>query len=148
MDFFLKPFDALSVQELYAILKLRQAVFIVEQACAYLDSDDKDQVGQHLIMKDGEVIAGYARLLPRGVSYDKYCSIGRVVVPLAYRKTGSGKRLMQEAIERTGELWPGEAIKISAQAHLEGFYTSLGFRHTGEAYLEDGIPHIGMVLAD
>jgi len=141
-------FDQLSTTELYAILALRQEVFIVEQNCPYLDCDGKDQASWHLQGRnaDGQLVC-YTRLLPRGVAYDDYPSIGRVVSSSVARGTGAGKELMTKSIEQCRHLFGNQAIKIGAQRYLLKFYESFGFRSTGEEYLEDGIPHTKMILA-
>ena len=144
-----KHFKDLSTTELYNIIKLRIQVFCVEQNCPYQDADDKDFESWHLMIynKANELVA-YSRLLPKGVSYPGYASIGRVVNAQSVPGQGIGILLMQKSIEKTLELFKGEPIKISAQAYLRKFYTSLGFVATGEEYIEDHIPHIGMVLPD
>ena len=141
-------FDQLSLSELYTILALRQEVFVVEQACPYLDCDGKDQTSWHLLGRNeaGELLC-YTRLLPTGLAYPDYPSIGRVVSAPAARGTGAGKELMAESIARCRRLFGHRAIKIGAQSYLLKFYEGFGFRSTGEEYLEDGIPHTKMVLA-
>ena len=144
--FDLKHFNALSVEELYLILQLRIEVFVVEQNCVYQDLDNKDKKADHLfLMNDGKCMAT-CRLLAPGISYENYASIGRVAVGLEARKTGLGRKMMGLAITETKKLYPNHSIKISAQAYLQKFYESFGFVHTGESYLEDDIPHLGMVL--
>lgn len=139
-------FTSLSLAELYEIMALRQTVFVVEQDCPYLDADGKDLQGWHVLGKDErEQILAYTRLLPKGVSYEAYPSIGRVITSQDIRGTGEGRRLMQISLQHAQALWPGQTVKISAQAHLAAFYESLGFSTTGEPYLEDGVPHIGML---
>jgi ElaA protein len=145
-SFQLKIFDDLSLRELYEILRLRSEVFVVEQACPYLDTDRKDYVSWHLSLYVGSELAAYARLLPVGVSYPIEASIGRVVSSPAYRKTGVGRKLMQEAISQCAILFPTAAIRIGAQAYLIRFYESMGFEQTGNDYMEDGIPHTEMLL--
>lgn len=141
-----KSFDELTRAELYALLALRQEVFIVEQHCPYLDADGKDQRSWHLLgMNPDGRLATYARLLPVGVSYAGYASIGRVITAPFARHQGLGRPLMEAAIRWVEAQWPAERIKISAQAHLQGYYASVGFRAQGDIYLEDGIPHIAMV---
>lgn len=140
-------FDALSLRELYEILALRQEVFIVEQNCPYLDADGKDLQSWHLMGRDGKgQLVCYSRLLPKGVSYPEYASIGRVVSSPAARRTGAGRELMRASIEKCRELFGAEDIKIGAQSYLVQFYASFGFQSTGEEYLEDGIPHTKMIL--
>lgn len=144
--FHCKPFADLSLLELYDSMALRQEVFIVEQNCPYLDADGKDKAAWHLLgYKEQKQLIAYARLLPKGVSYEHYVSIGRIVSSPSVRRTGAGKALVQEALNCCNKLFPNQAIKISAQQYLLHFYESFGFVATGEEYLEDGIPHVGMI---
>ena len=138
-------FDELSLIELYQIMNLRQEVFIVEQDCPYLDADNKDQKAYHLLIQDNDELIAYTRILPPGISYENYSSIGRVVNKKKLRNTGLGKKLMMESIVICKRLFPDYSIKISAQKYLEEFYKSLGFNPTGAYYLEDNIPHMGMI---
>jgi len=141
----LKSFDALTVDELYAVLQLRNAVFVVEQNCPYQDADNKDQLSFHLMGWIKNDLAAYTRIIPQGISYTQ-ASIGRVVTSPAYRGHGLGRALMKESIEKTFSQFNCLEIKIGAQVYLEKFYTSLGFIQTSEQYLEDDIPHIEMLL--
>lgn len=147
LEFQRKSFYELSHLELYEILALRQMVFIVEQNCPYLDADGKDAIAFHLYANDseGHVIA-YCRLLPQNASYEGYVSIGRVVTSIKVRGQNFGRLLMEKAISTAKELYGNVPIKISAQYHLEKFYTSLGFRSVGDVYLEDDIDHIAMIF--
>lgn len=126
---------------------LRQEVFVVEQDCPYLDADGKDQKGFHLMFWENNKLIAYTRLLPKGVSYQDYCSIGRVVNSDQVRGRGIGKKLMLESIEQCKKLFPNQNIKISAQVYLLKFYQELGFEETGDRYDEDGIPHTSMILS-
>jgi ElaA protein len=140
------PFSALTLVQLYAIMALRQAVFVVEQHCPYLDADGKDAVAHHLLGTDEQGrLATYTRLLPVGASYPQYASIGRVVTADFARGRGLGRPLMQQSVQALEALYGPVPIKIGAQAHLRAYYGSLGFQPVGEIYLEDGIPHVGMV---
>ena len=139
------PFDALSVQRLYDIMVLRQAVFVVEQNCAYLDCDGLDGVAWHLFCRRDDTLLAYQRCLPPGTPY-RESSIGRIVVPEAGRSLGLGRDLVRRGIAFNRERWPGHAIRIGAQARLTAFYESLGFAVDGALYDEDGIDHIHMVL--
>jgi ElaA protein len=143
----LKTFNQLTINELYNFLKLRSAIFVVEQNCPYLDLDDRDQAASHLLCHDsgGDLVA-YTRLLPLGVAYENYAAIGRVITSEKVRGTGMGRQLMLRSIAEIEQLFPDTPVKIGAQAHLEKFYRSVGFVPTGEAYLEDNIPHISMIL--
>lgn len=141
-----RAFAELSSLELYQILQLRINVFMLEQECLYVECDNKDLKGKHLMgILDDEVVA-YARLLPPNVTYAD-ASIGRVVVNPTARHLKLGTVLMQEAISSMRKDFPMEAIRISAQAHLQGFYENVDFvRVSKEPYLEDNIPHVEMVL--
>jgi len=141
-----QAFHELTLDELYAMMTIRQAVFAVEQNCVYLDADGKDQTAWHVLGKNaaGDLLA-YARLMPKGVSYKNYASIGRVLNAESIRGTGEGQLLMAASLREAERLWPGVTLKISAQVYLLQFYQSFGFVPQGETYLEDGIPHIAML---
>lgn len=145
MNFFLKSFNELSLTELYDMLKLRCAVFVIEQDCNYQDMDDKDQVSYHLIGFEDNKLVACTRILPKGISYPEV-SIGRVIVDKAYRGTGAGKEIMKLAIDHAKKTLKADEIVISAQCYLEKFYGDLGFVSEGESYLDDDIPHIKMRL--
>jgi ElaA protein len=141
-----KHFKELSTTELYNIIKLRIQVFCVEQNCPYQDADGKDFESWHLMIHDADnTLIAYSRILPKGISYPEYVSIGRIVTAELVRMHGFGKLLMLESLKQTTTLFGNAPIKISAQAYLRKFYTSFGFVATGEEYIEDHIPHIGMV---
>jgi ElaA protein len=139
-----KKFNDLTVDELYTLLRLRSEVFVVEQNCVFLDMDNKDQKCDHLLGWIGDDLAASVRIVPAGISYPEP-SIGRVVTSPKYRGTGSGRKLMEEAIRLTIQLHGNQPIRIGAQLYLKNFYASLGFIADGEIYLEDGIEHIEMV---
>ena len=140
-----KTFAELSPYELYAILQLRMEVFVVEQQCAYQDADNKDPLCHHLMGWINGKLVAYTRLVPPEISYAE-SSIGRVVSSPSIRRTGIGKILMTKSIEALKSLYPGIPIKIGAQLYLKEFYESFSFMQTSEPYLEDGIPHIEMLL--
>jgi ElaA protein len=142
----LKKFEELTPHELYAVLQLRSAVFVVEQACVYQDADNKDPYCYHLMGYNENGLVAYTRLLAPGVSYQQ-ASIGRVVTAPAVRRYGFGKKLMQESIDTVYRLFGNGPIKIGAQSYLKKFYESFGFVQTGAPYLEDGIEHIYMIKA-
>jgi ElaA protein len=139
-----KAFAALNPYELYAIIRLRNEVFVVEQACVFQDADNKDPHCHHLLVWDNDQLVAYARLLPEGLMYEEM-SIGRIVSSPVYRGTGAGKLLVSRAIDACKALFGEAPIRIGAQLYLTGFYASFGFRQTGEVYLEDGIRHIEMI---
>ena len=146
IKFVCKTFDELTLSELYDLMSLRQAVFVVEQNCPYLDADGKDQAASHLMgFDENKTLVAYTRLLPKGVSYKEYPSIGRVVTAESVRGKGVGRELMKQSLVWMEKLFPKEDVKISAQCYLEKFYLSLGFKIIGEEYLEDDIPHYPML---
>ena len=141
-----EPLTALDATAVYALLRLRAAVFVLEQACAYLDPDGLDLVPGALQLlgcaRDGALLA-CARLLPPGVAFPEP-SIGRVVVAREARGRGIAHALMREALALCERHWPGQPIVIGAQQYLTGFYAGHGFVVEAEPYLEDGIPHVHM----
>ena len=141
-----KKFDELTLHELYAILQLRNEVFVVEQNCVFQDADNKDQPSFHLMGWMNDKLIAYTRLVPAGIIYDT-ASIGRVVTSSSLRRTGIGKELMERSIEKTKELFGEKSIKLGAQLYLKNFYESLGFTQSSDIYLEDGIEHIEMILS-
>ena len=139
-----KTFKQLTTDELYAILQLRSEIFVVEQDCVYQDLDYKDQIALHVMgFKNGKLVA-YTRIFKPG-DYFINASIGRVVVAINERKHKYGYDIMNASIKAVKDYFNTEIIKISAQVYLNKFYTNLGFKSVGEEYLEDGIPHIGMI---
>ncbi|MBD1393285.1 GNAT family N-acetyltransferase [Mucilaginibacter glaciei] len=145
LNIIIKPFSELSTNQLYNILRLRSEVFVVEQNCVYLDIDNKDLKCHHLMILDGDgELMAYARLVPPGLSFEEM-SIGRVVSNSKNRGTGSGRLLMNRAIEECTRVFGNGDIKIGAQAYLVNFYSSFGFVPVGDGYDEDGIPHIDMI---
>ena len=134
-------FTELTAEGLYAVLRLRQEVFVVEQNCAYLDIDNMDQQETHMLgMRDGELLA-YQRCLPPGLSYPESSSLGRIVICPVVRGQQLGRVLVRRGIEHNLLRWPGSGICINAQAQLKDFYASLGFVAEGNEYLEDNILH-------
>ncbi|MFC7462748.1 GNAT family N-acetyltransferase [Hydrogenophaga defluvii] len=145
-----QAFDALTVAELYAVLRLRSEVFVVEQNCVFLDMDNSDAQAMHLMCKaadaveaQGELVA-YARCFGPGVKYAE-ASIGRVITAPQARAGGLGHVLMREAVRAVQAHWGPQPIRIGAQARLQAFYEQHGFVREGEPYIEDGIPHIEML---
>ena len=141
-----KSFKNLSNTELYKILQLRSEVFVVEQNCVYQDIDDLDLNSIHIYQtNENKEILSYIRVIPNSEN-DHYIHIGRVVVNPKYRKKGYGRKIFGEGIEYCKNRWEKSPIKISAQLYLEKFYQEFGFESVGNSYLEDGIPHIEMIL--
>ena len=146
ISFVSKNFQVLTSEELYKILALRAEVFVVEQNCPYQDVDGKDLQSIHVLGYIKNELVAYARVLEQGISYREYASIGRIVTSPSIRGNNHGHDLVDFSIKVCQKKFPGQPIKISAQAHLEKFYNAHSFKATGEAYLEDNIQHIGMIL--
>ncbi len=136
--------DELSAREVHDILQARTAVFVVEQSCVFQDMDGADPDCWHLFSREDGAIAAYCRLAPPGLKFAEP-SIGRVITTQPARGRGLGRALMQEGLRRCTDLWPGRAVRIGAQRHLEAFYQSLGFATASAPYDEDGIPHVEML---
>ena len=143
------PFSAMSADTLYRLLRLRSEVFVVEQACVFLDLDGLDAQCLHVL---GEVVDANGaahlhastRLVPPGVAFAE-ASIGRVVTAPAARGGGIGHLLMAESVRQLIALWGPQPIRIGAQAHLESFYNRHNFLSDNKPYIEDGIPHLEML---
>jgi ElaA protein len=145
IDWELQAFKKLTPGQLYKILQLRNEVFIVEQNCVYQDADNKDQRSFHLMGWNENNLVAYTRILPEGVGFAE-ASIGRVVTSPKARRTGIGRLLMEESIRLLYELYGKVPIRIGAQRYLEKFYSDFGFQKCSDEYLEDGIPHVEMIL--
>ncbi len=144
MQWKFKTYKELTKNELYSLLRLRAEVFVVEQDCPYQDVDNKDQKALHVLaIEKGEVV-GYTRVFKPG-DYFQETSIGRVVSKSTYRGLGLGHELMHKSIAYIEEKNISKPIRISAQSYLKKFYENFGFKQVGIEYMEDYIPHIGML---
>lgn len=142
--FKVKTYKELTKDELYALLKLRAEVFIVEQDCIYQDIDGKDDKALHVLGYIKDKLIAYTRVFPPE-TYFEQASIGRVVVLEKERENSYGFALMEKSVQAVKENYNTAIIKISAQVYLKKFYNKLGFQEKGNEYLEDGIPHIRMI---
>lgn len=146
MEWSIKKFSDLTLDEMYDSLYLRTEVFVVEQKCCYQEVDNSDKVSYHIFAKDSEgTIVAYARILPAGISFDEV-SIGRVVVDKNYRGQGLSRELVKRTLDFIKNEFNEKVIQISAQEYLINFYKSFGFEINSDVYLEDNIPHIDMIL--
>lgn len=142
----LKDFNEFSVEQLYALLKLRCDVFIVEQQCAYPDIDGLDPDSKHiLVMNDAGHILGALRILLKYDDGDVF-KISRVLVSKDARGQGIAGKLMNAALSYCAATNDDARVELQAQDYLKDFYGGLGFYATSETYLDDGIPHIDMRL--
>ena len=144
MTYFLYEFSELSAKQLYAVLKLRQDVFMIEQNCLYQDMDGSDHKAHHLLLYDDEILVAYLRIFAPGIKF-KEASLGRIVVAPDFRGGKTGKELIKSGIQKTFELFEGTDIRIEAQAALKKYYNQFGFTEEGEIYVVDDINHLQMV---
>ena len=146
MDWHDRAFAELGLAELYAIVALRERVFVVEQRCVYLDADGVDPASRHVFATRGGALVAYLRVVPAGARYAEV-SIGRVLTAPEARGEGLGRTLMLRGLQAVRDFHGEVAIRLGAQAHLTRFYASLGFVQLGEPFDEDGIPHVYMLRA-
>lgn len=139
-----KRYSELTKDELYALAKLRIAVFVVEQNCPYMELDDRDQEAIHVWLEDEDGIEAYLRVMDRGVE-SEHVSIGRVIA--VKRRSGIGTQVLSEGIRVAKEYFAADQIYLEAQVYARSFYEKSGFRQVSEEFLEDGIPHIKMIRA-
>lgn len=143
-----RAFAELSPADLYAVMRQRQDVFILEQTCLYPDLDGLDQDAHHLLgwrVVDGQrELVAYLRCLAPGAKYTEM-SLGRILTTSAARGSGMGRELVARGIAHAERQHPGHRIRIGAQQRLERFYNEFGFITFSEPYDEDGILHIDML---
>ncbi len=142
MKLCVKRYDELSRDELYAIMKLRVAVFVVEQQCPYMELDGRDQDAVHVWLEDADGIAAYLRVMAKGVE-SEHASIGRVIA--VKRRRSLGSRVLSAGIHVARERFGADRIYLEAQLYAKPFYERQGFRQASDVFLEDGIPHIQMI---
>jgi ElaA protein len=132
------PFEHLDARTAYDVWRLRQSVFVVEQACPYPDLDGRDlEPGtRHVVLQEGDEVLGYARVLDD----EDVWRIGRVVLEASVRGRGLADALMHTALQVCG----GREVVLDAQSPLAGWYQTFGFTVTGPEFLDDGIPHLPM----
>jgi len=140
MDYHVKEFSDLTTKEFFEIVKLRIAVFVVEQNCPYQEVDELDEFAWHTWLQEGSAIVGYTRIIDKGETV----TFGRVLVNPDYRRKKLGNKLIEETLKMIAEKFPNRSIIIGAQAHLTDFYGAFGFETISEVYLEDDIPHVQM----
>ena len=143
MELHVKRFSELTTEELYRLLRLRVSVFVVEQNCPYMELDDRDQDALHVWFEDQDGIRAYLRILDAG-AVSEYVTIGRVIA--VKRRCGMGSRILSEGIRIAKEALGAEKIYVEARVYAKGMYEKQGFRQISEEYLEDGIPHVKMLL--
>ncbi len=144
-ELYIRRFDELTAGELYDILQLRQQVFIIDQQCIYDDMDGCDKEALHVYLEDTEGIAAYLRIMDRNVK-SEYVTIGRVVTAKRARRQGLASRLLDAAVQAAVDRFRADKVYIEAQTYARTLYEKQGFVQISEEFLEDGIPHIKMLL--
>ena len=143
MELCVKNFSELTTDELYSIMKLRVSVFVVEQQCPYMELDDLDKNALHVWLKDGDDIQAYLRIVDK--THDReFVSIGRVIA--VKRRCGLASRLLQETIRLAKSSFNAEKIYLEAQVYAKSLYEKQGFVQISDEFMEDGIPHVKMLL--
>lgn len=144
MEFKIKHFNDLTVDELYEIVKARFEVFVMDQKIiCEQDFDDKDKQCYHVFLQEDNKVVAYSRIVPKGLSYDTP-SIGRVLVLNSHRRRGIAEKMMKECVAYIKENLNEEHITLSAQEYVKGLYESVGFKAISDVYDEAGIPHVKM----
>lgn len=144
LEFCWRRLEAMTAPEWHALIRAREAVFVVEQRCAYQEADEFDPQAWHLSVRCGSELAAYARVIEPGVKHAE-AAIGRVLTPAKFRGLGVGRALVAEAIAFIERTFPGQGIRIGAQAHLEAFYRGFGFLPASDVYDDEGLPHLDMI---
>lgn len=138
-----KAFDQLTLEELYEILRLRSEVFILEQNAPCREIDGRDQEALHVFLREEGRIVAYLRVLGPGVVFPE-ASLGRVIA--VKRRQGLGTAVTKAGIRAAKEKFGAEKIRIESQSYVKGLYEKLGFRQVSEEFLDHGIPHVQMLL--
>ena len=141
MELVVKPFEQLNTRELYEILRVRAAIFVVEQECVYQDLDGIDLRSIHAFLRDEDGIQAYLRVFEKD---GRTAQMGRMLT--VERGAGLGGQLLKEGIRIARDVLNKDALYIEAQCYATGFYAREGFQITSEEFLEDGIPHVEMRL--
>ena len=140
----IKPYNDLSKDQFFDILKLRIEIFVVEQCCYYQELDNEDKEAFHVSIYNDGIIVAVGRIIPN--LHNKEVKIGRIAVKMEHRKKGLAYKMMKDIINFISKKYKNFSVLLSAQTYLIEFYQSFGFKVIGNTYLEDGIEHINMVL--
>ena len=140
----IKPYNDLSKDQFFDILKLRIEIFVVEQCCYYQELDNEDKEAFHVSIYNDGIIVAVGRIIPN--LHNKEIKIGRIAVKMEHRKKGLAYKIMKDIMNFISKKYKNFSVLLSAQTYLIEFYQSFGFKEIGNTYLEDGIEHINMVL--
>ncbi len=140
----IKPYNDLSKDQFFDILKLRIEIFVVEQCCYYQELDNEDKEAFHVSIYNDGIIVAVGRIIPN--LHNKEVKIGRIAVKMEHRKKGLAYKMMKDIMNFISKKYKNFSVLLSAQTYLIEFYQLFGFKEIGNTYLEDGIEHINMVL--
>ena len=140
----IKPYNDLSKDQFFDILKLRIEIFVVEQCCYYQELDNEDKEAFHVSIYNDGIIVAVGRIIPN--LHNKEVKIGRIAVKMEHRKKGLAYKIMKDIMNFISKKYKNFSVLLSAQPYLIEFYQSFGFKEIGNTYLEDGIEHINMIL--
>ena len=140
----IKPYNDLSKDQFFDILKLRIEIFVVEQCCYYQELDNEDKEAFHVSIYNDGIIVAVGRIIPN--LHNKEVKIGRIAVKMEHRKKGLAYKIMKDIMNFISKKYKNFSVLLSAQTYLIEFYQLFGFKEIGNTYLEDGIEHINMVL--
>jgi ElaA protein len=144
MELLIKPTRQLTNLELINIFIERTKVFVVEQNAPYQEVDEADKDAKHVFFKEEDDIVAYTRII--NDEDEDAIAFGRVLVNESYRGQNLGKKIVTATLGEIKTNYDTKHVRISAQARLQKFYESFGFKVASEVYLEDNIPHIAMTL--
>ena len=146
MNFEIKKFNELTVDEMYEIAKSRFEVFVCEQKIVEeQDFDDKDKLCHHIMLKENGRIVAYSRIVPKGIGYE-YISIGRVLVLESHRRKGIAQKMMKYCLDFIKSTLDESTVVVSAQQYVKEMYASVGFKVISDVYDEVNIPHVKMKI--
>ena len=140
----IKPYNELSKDQFFDIIKLRIEIFVVEQCCYYQELDDEDKKAFHVSTYNDGIIVAVGRIIPN--LNNREVKIGRIAVKMNQRKKGLASSMMKDILNFISKKYGDFSVLLSAQTYLIKFYQSYGFTEIGDTYLEDGIEHINMEL--
>ena len=146
MNFAIKTFNELTIDELYEIVKSRFEVFVCEQKIVEdQEFDDKDKVSYHIMLKENDKVVAYCRIVPKEIGYD-YTSIGRVLVLSSYRRKGIAQEMIKVALDFIKNNLNENIVVLSGQLYAKELYESVGFNVISDVYDEVNIPHVKMKI--
>ena len=146
MNFAIKTFNELTIDELYEIVKSRFKVFVCEQKIVEdQEFDDKHKVSYHIMLKENDKVVAYCRIVPKEIGYD-YTSIGRVLVLSSYRRKGIAQEMIKVALDFIKNNLNENIVVLSGQLYAKGLYESVGFNVISDVYDEVNIPHVKMKI--